>query len=329
MAKPEDTPTGRWHSPLVPLMQIIRRWRWSLFVRPRKSTVERIVARKAQQARTGRLYVEHPSISVIVQSFNQVRNIPELEHRLRQTCVEELIVCEDGSLDGSTEEWLRRLRGPNDFLLHSNDIHEIRAYNRAIDYARGEVICLMQDDDLPPRGGAWLKSALQLFARYSDLAVLGGWCGFDDYFDTEYNAPWLPTGLRTIPTRDPFTRLPLRFVENVNIGPYLLRKDVFVRLGGFDQRFSPPGEPGITFESEFCYRAWTHGFKVALTDLPVKRHTGTQSYILPGGTTMWGNQARERNERANKQLIEQIYGEALPSIQAAVRFANEPLVSIA
>lgn len=312
---------------MTPVSRLARRWRWSIFIRPRTSTVEQIRARKSQQALAGQSYVEQPRVTVIVQSFNQVRNIPELEPRIRLTCAQELIVCEDGSLDGSTEQWLSRLTRPNDFMLHSNDVHEIRAYSRAIDYARGEIICLMQDDDLPPTDGTWLENALEVFARYPGLAVLGGWCGFDHYFETEYNAPWLPTGRRAIPSKDPHTGLPLKFVENVNIGPYLLRKSVFHDLGGFDLRFSPPGEPGITFESEFCYRAWTHGSQVALTDIPVKRQTGAESYIFPGGTIMWGNEARERNERANKQLIEELYDKDLPEIQAAVRAANEALIA--
>lgn len=304
---------------------LIRRARWSATLRPRASTVEQIKARKAARKASGASYIEHPRVSVIVQSFNQVRNIPVLEQRLRATCAEELIVCEDGSLDGSHEEWMRRLVGPNDFLLHSNDIHEIRSYGRAIAYSRGEIVCLMQDDDQPPKDGSWLADALALFDAYPALAVLGGWCGFDEWFAVEYNAPWLPPGTGAIPFADAQTGRPLVFVENVNIGPYFVRRRVFDELGGFDLRFSAPGEPGITFEAEFCYRAWEGDFQVALTDIPVKLETGTQDYIFPGGTTLWDNHARERNERANKELIEQLYGQSLPAIRCAVSEANSQL----
>jgi glycosyltransferase involved in cell wall biosynthesis len=307
---------------------LIRRARWSATLRPRASTVEQIKARKAARKASGASYIEHPRVSVIVQSFNQVRNIPVLEQRLRATCAEELIVCEDGSIDGSHEEWMRRLIRPNDFLLHSNDIHEIRSYRRAIAYSRGEIVCLMQDDDQPPKDGRWLADALALFDAYPTLAVLGGWCGFDEWFAVEYNAPWLPPGAGAIPFADAQTGRPLVFVENVNIGPYFVRRRVFDELGGFDLRFSAPGEPGITFEAEFCYRAWERGFQVALTDIPVKLETGTQGYIFPGGTTMWDNHARERNERANKELIEQLYGQSLSTIRRAVSEANSQLKTV-
>ena len=300
-----------------------RRLMWILMLRPRSSTIERVKSQKARA--NGQAYVEFPTVSVIVQSFNQARNISTLEPRLRRTCADELIVCEDGSIDGSHQEWIRRLVQPNDFLLHSNDIHEIRSYGRAIAYARGDIICLMQDDDHPPKNGEWLAQATAVFDRYPKLAVLGGWCGFDDYFAVEYNTPWLPPGDGGIPFFDPLSGLPLMFVENVNIGPYLLRKSVFEELGGFDLRFSAPGEPGITFEAEYCYRAWLSGHQVALTDIPVKLETGTQGYIFPGGTTLWSNEQRIRNEETNKRLIEKLYDEHLPTIRRSIDHANAQL----
>lgn len=302
------------------------RLRWHAFVSPSASTIDRIKAQKGLRSGEGAPYVEAPSCSVIVQSFNQVRNVSVLESRLRATSMQELIVCEDGSLDGSHQAWLQLLVNPNDFLLHSNDLHEIRTYNRAIGMARGAIVCLMQDDDRPPSDGAWLDHALDLFGRYPRLAVLGGWCGFDEYFDVEYNAPWLSSGERAIPFLDPPTGRSLAFVENVNIGPYFVRRSVFGKLGGFDPRFSGVGEPGITFESEFCYRVWRAGHQVALTDIPVKQNAGNAGYILPGGTTMWGNEARVRNEVANKLLIRTLYNNDLPAIQSAVRIANQALV---
>ena len=313
----------RWRSGARIVRAGLRRLVWVLVLRPRPSTIERVKSQKARSS--GQTYVEFPTVSVIVQSFNQIRNIRTLESRLRRTCADELIVCEDGSIDGSHQEWLRRLVQPNDFLLHSNDIHEIRSYGRAIAYARGDIVCLMQDDDQPPKGGEWLAQAIATFSRYPRLAVLGGWCGFDEYFAVEYNAPWLPHGSGSIPLVDPFTELPLMFVENVNIGPYLLRKSVFEELGGFDLRFSAPGEPGITFEAEYCYRAWTAGHQVALTDIPVKLETGTQGYIFPGGTTLWSNDQRIRNEEFNKRLIEELYDDQLPTIQKAIGDANAQL----
>lgn len=307
-------------------LRMYKRLEWRLVTSPRSQIVEEVTTRKAARKASGESFQDRPHVSVIVQSFNQVRNIRRLEARLRATCMGELIVCEDGSIDGSDDQWKRRLRKPNDFLIRSNDLHEIRTYSRAIDYARGEFICLMQDDDHPPKDGSWLVKALELFKYYPRLAVIGGFCGFHHYFDQVYNAPtwWADGGgppRVEIPYRDPYTQKPLIFVENVNIGPYLLRKETYQRLGGFDVGFSEPSAPGICFESEFCLRAWKNGWEVALVDIPVKnRHFGD------GGTFLWGKAERDRNRTRNQKLIVELYHQHLPAIQRRVQEANRRLI---
>src|SRR5829696_6335609 len=52
---------------------------------------------------------------------------------------------------------------PNDFLSHSNDLHEIRILDRAIRFARSDIVCLVQDDDRIPRETDWLDAALRSF----------------------------------------------------------------------------------------------------------------------------------------------------------------------
>ena len=279
---------------------------------------------KQKQRRSGLIYNEAPRVSVIIQSFNQVRNIAFLESRMRATCMDELIVCEDGSLDGSLDSWVPRLTRPNDFLLRSNDLHEIRTYSRAIEFARGEIICLMQDDDRPPQDGGWLADALRLFECHPRLAILGGWMGFMNYFAEEYNSPWLLPDRTQIPFIDPHTGRLFMFVENVNIGPYLLRKSSYLSLGGFDLAFSKPGSPGICFESELCYRAWLRGYQVALTNLPVKAPVDG-GYLLPGGTTLWAKEERDENDKLNKKRIVSLYNKHLSAIQTQVRQANGAL----
>jgi hypothetical protein len=85
--------------------------------------------------------------------------------------------------------------------------------------------------------------------------------------------------------------------------PCLFRRSVYHELEGFDLHFSEPGTPGICFESESCYRAWRHGYEVALTNIPVKEGNRGQAYIFPGGTLMWGRVDRDHNESQNKKRI--------------------------
>jgi hypothetical protein len=80
---------------------------------------------------------------------------------------------------------------------------------------------------------------------------------------------------------------------------------------------------GRGFESEFCYRAWKHGYRVGLTNIPAKllKGYGDESYIFPGGTLLWGRNDRERNEIENKRRIKELYDADLDMIQ---RSAGRP-----
>ena len=93
--------------------------------------------------------------------------------------IEEVIVLDDGSSDGALEVLPRLLTGKNHFIIRSNDLFEVRTYSRALDFARGEFVALLQDDDLPPMDGLWVEEAIELFERYPRLAILGGRAGLE------------------------------------------------------------------------------------------------------------------------------------------------------
>ena len=55
--------------------QAARRFWWKLRARPRERTIARVKTEKERQRLTGLQYNEAPLVSVIVQSFNQIKNI--------------------------------------------------------------------------------------------------------------------------------------------------------------------------------------------------------------------------------------------------------------
>ena len=223
----------------------------------------------------------------------------------------ELIVCEDGSLDGSRESWASYLDPPNDFLIHSNDLHEIRILDRAIRFARAEIVCLVQDDDLIPPDTAWLERALLSFSDNPRLAILGGFMGFES-FDPD------PAKAKRIWGADEF-----RFVHHVNVGPYFIRRQSYEALGGWDYSFSEVGEPGICFDNELCLRAWMNDYQVGYSFVPFKGPAG--HYAKDGGTVLFSNDVRVRNSVRNSDTIFKRYGPHAARIDALVAAANATL----
>ncbi len=293
-------------------------WLWFKLNPKQAEKVKKVLYSKQKTISDCREYVHSPKVSLIVDSFNQDKNIPLLEERLRLTNAEELIVCDDGSIDGTTQEWIKRLTGRNDFFLRSNDLHEIRILDRAIHLARGEIICIIQDDDCPPKSGDWLDKSIALFDIYPDLAVLGGWEGYIGIDKQVWNDS-VGRGNGPIPYIDPVTKFPFMFVDHVNIGPYFIRKSAYMKLGSFDTNYSAVGESGILFDSEYCYRAWMGGYKVGLVDIPCK------SANLFGGTHTWGLEGRKKQIVENRTRLREKYGDQEKRITSLSEKSNRNL----
>jgi len=270
--------------------------------------IERVKAAKARRRASAVPYRDQLRIAFLVHSFNRITNVDQLVAGLRPTGDHELIVCDDGSLDGSREKWMSHLDRPNDFLILSNDLHEIRILDRAIRFARAEIICLVQDDDFIPDGTGWLDSALLHFTTYPKLAILGGFMGFYS-FDPD------PRKAKPV-----WGEAPFQFVHHVNIGPYFLRKQHYEALGGWDFSFSQPGEPGICFDNELCLRAWTKGYHVGYSFVPFKGAPG--HYSLDGGTMLFSAGVRRRNQVRNQKKVCQMYAEHAQRITRLVSRAN-------
>lgn len=270
--------------------------------------IKRVKARKTRRQSLPFKYRDSQRLAFIVHSFNRISNVDRLVARLRGLGNHELIVCEDGSLDGSHEKWMSHLKRPNDFLLHSNDIHEIRILDRAIRFARAEIVCLIQDDDRIPLETTWLKRALRSFTRYPQLAILGGFMGFGSFHPD-------PAKAKPIWEEGPF-----QFVQHVNIGPYFIRKQHYEALGGWDYSFSRAGEPGICFDNELCLRAWLNGYQVGYSFVPFKGPAG--HYSLDGGTVLFSGLVRRKNQVRNQKKIFAMYARHGRRIDRLVREAS-------
>lgn len=305
---------------------------------PERVKAYRVRQRKAAMSDGERRYNHEPTVSFLLQSFNQRSNIPDIAPRIPHGRESERIICEDGSSDGSLEAWDERMTRRNDFIVRSNDLHEIRAYTRAIGLSRGEFVCLLQDDDEPPGDTGWVNETLTLFERYPDLGVVcgqSGW-GLQD-LDPEYRFEppsegghevtdrWLREGggvkdeqPEDVPTVDPGTGRPFVFVPCISVGPVFVRRSVFDALGGFDLNFSEPGKPGMGFEVDFALRCWRAGYTVGFT--PVGFDRGDV-----GGTLMFAPEEREQAKTDAWERLRAKHRDAFDHISERVHAANAQL----
>jgi glycosyltransferase involved in cell wall biosynthesis len=216
-------------------------------------------------------YNGQPRVTAVLQLFNKRENLDAiLSSLLAAPSLEEIIVIDDGSSDGALEVLPGLLTGKNHFIIRSNDLFEVRTYSRALDFARGEIVALLQDDDLPPANGAWVEDALELFDSYPKLAILGGRNG-QNFRLRDDPARGQVVAYDLIDCRKgQSSDLPFVFVDAVNRAPMLLRRDEIRRLGGIDQAFAPFQCDDV----DLCLRAWKAGLQVGLYSAEFVRDVG-------------------------------------------------------
>lgn len=231
------------------------------------------------------VYEKAPKLAAIVQSFNHAGNIANISTSLvKSKHVDEIVISEDGSSDGSLRKWANALKGEKHFIVRSNNLHELRSYNRAMRLAAADIVLLLQDDDLLPPDDAWIERALALFEQFPDLGVLGGYIGqlWDsttgkgfEFGEQQSTHGGVRMGDTTpIYYLDPSTGLPFMFVECAWIAPVFVRRALLRKAGGLELAIAKQGEPGVWQDCVFGYEAWVNGFSVAVYSAPFERGVG-------------------------------------------------------
>jgi glycosyltransferase involved in cell wall biosynthesis len=248
---------------MVSLLSFARRAKLMLARLCRRDLVGAV--QQVRNERCTKEYVDKVTATLVLQFFNKKENIGDLVQTLRAAPAQEVIVCDDGSIDGSFGEWLKILDGPNDFLLRANDIFEVRTYDRCIRMARGEFVVLLQDDDVAADvSGAWLTKAINIMRQDPAIVIIGGRTGLD------LRAVG-GSGFETYDSKRPMGPHGYRYVAAVNRAPWIVRAEGFRSLGGIDQSFAPFQHDDL----EICLRAWQAGLRVAHYDAGFVRDVGT------------------------------------------------------
>jgi len=235
------------------------------------------------------LYAGTPTISFMLQYFKRpwvVKRIVEATQKCSEAVPSELLVNVDNPAE--SQEWAELAHSTKGFVVpvFSDNIHEIRGYNRLAALARGKYLVILQDDEVLAQPCTWLRNLVTVFEKYPMVGAIGlkGYIwsfGDGNTHDGLY-------------FRDPATRIETQFVMNADYAPLALRKSSLRHIGGIDETMSEAGECGIFSDWELCTRLWLAGYQVMYMPRPPKEQdTHTSGTHKPEtADRCWGKQGR-------------------------------------
>jgi len=223
-----------------------------------------------------------PAVSILIPVHNRLE--------MTRACLEsifanadsspsfEILVVDDGSTDG-TAAYLDSLAPRVRALPSATRESFAQKMNRAAPLAHGEFLCLLNNDTLVTPG--WLANLLAAAQRDSGIGVVGNLqltpgterinhAGM--VFDAQGNSHHLYEG-------QPADFWPARISREFQIvtaACWLVRKRVFLELGGFD-----PGYVNGFEDVDFCLRARQSGYAIFYAGDSVIYHHGSST---PGRT---------------------------------------------
>ncbi|GAB3513172.1 hypothetical protein GCM10027341_54850 [Spirosoma knui] len=287
--------------------------------------------RYEQKTYTGWLaknYDHTPQISFVIQSHNKSENVIYLVNKLRTIQRSEILVIDDGSEFEHTLRLTKFLSNANEFLLRCNDLYEIITYGRALYFARGKYVVLLQDDD-DFETTEWVNGALNCFEQDDLLVILGGRDGarlrpvpYDSTgtrgpFIQENNKVYRANSFKIELSKDSESAPGLTYIQYVDRAPMWLRRDVFINvLRDFDPQFAPFQWD----DAEVCLRAWTLGLRVG--HYPAKFKIGG---LGTGGMRIWNNELHHRQDEVNIKRVYALYEDKLDYIDSLVDSCNRSL----
>jgi GT2 family glycosyltransferase len=256
-------------------------------------------------------YNKDVKVSAIVQSFNGKNKVKKIIKRLEKTKIDEIILIDDGSVDGTLNWAKKNMNMPNEFVVSSNDIYEVVMYRKMIKFASGNIVCLLQDDDLPPPNDEWIEDALSIFKKYKKLVILGGRLGLNikipdnsrhcsnSEYKVENGIAGKPGVSKYELIRDPkfevdFCNSKIEFTQAVNRAPMFVRRKQFLNMGNIDLDFYPFQCDDV----DVCIRAWKKGYKVALYESKFDRELGW------GGMRKFDNSVSKQSEKNWKKIYQ-------------------------
>ncbi len=169
----------------------------------------------------------------------------------------EIIVADNASTDGSREYFKNKYQKEVKFLWFNENHGFAKAYNKAVKYAKGKYIFILNPDTLLAEDT--IEKLLSFARQHPDAGIIGGKMidGTGNFLPESkrgvpkpWTALWRLTGLYKLLPFSPFNKYYAPHLKSDETGPVeiltgafmFLKKDLYEKAGGFDERYFMFGE---------------------------------------------------------------------------------------
>lgn len=232
---------------------------------------------------------QQPKTTFIINHFISHKTLlKSIEHINSYSCREsiQLIIINDKGVQSN--KIMQKLNYEYDKLINTNNLGEMRGYNNGSKLSCStDLIIFSQDDDLVPKSEQWYFDVINEFRKDKKLGLIGlntGGCNFEKSNEIKFT--------KNNRIHQKYTKNKKFYCSFLNIGPFILKKDIFQKINKFSIFAKPQhrndGAAGHYSDIDLTYKVWLAGYKAMV--------------LINDNTKEWIRRTY-RDDRATKEII--------------------------
>jgi len=199
-------------------------------------------------------------VSIIILNWNGKQDTEQcIESIYKNTSYKnfEIVLVDNGSNDGSVEmlKKLQKCKKIHQLVLNRENNGFGGGNNQGMEVAKGDYLFLLNNDTFVTKN--WLRNIVKVAESRKDIGIVGPHFPLVQDPEFVFGGGYTDDAGRAV---NMYNRKDMA-VEQVSGGAFLIKRELFAKIGFFDEGFFP-----IYFEeADYCARARKAGFKVFYT----------------------------------------------------------------